>query len=58
MGRKWLSQLENGKQTAEVGLVLRVLYVLGYGIELVEAAPPADICGMLEAFDECSDDAT
>ncbi|MCY4104130.1 MAG: helix-turn-helix domain-containing protein [bacterium] len=58
VGRKWLSQVENGKQTAEIGLVMRVLYVLGYGIELVEVAPPADIRGMVDAFDECGDDAT
>lgn len=58
MGRKWLSQVENGKQTAEVGLVMRVLYVLGYGIELVEVPPSEDIRGMVDAFDECGDDAT
>ena len=58
MGRKWLSQVENGKQTAEFGLVMRVLYVLGYGIELVEVTPPADIQAMVDAFDECGDDAT
>lgn len=58
VGRKWLSQVENGKPTAEIGLVMRVLYVLGYGIELVEVAPAADICGMVSAFNECIDDAT
>lgn len=42
--RKWLSQVENGKRTAELGLVCRVVSVLGYEIQLVPAAePPFDL---------------
>lgn len=39
--RKWLSQVENGKRTAELGLVCRVVSVLGYEIQLVPAAAPS-----------------
>ncbi len=32
VSRVWLSQMENGKQTVELGMVLRVLDVLGSGV--------------------------
>lgn len=38
--RKWLSQVENGKRTAELGLVCRVVSVLGHEIQLLPAAAP------------------
>ena len=38
--RKWLSQVENGKRTAELGLVCRIVDVLGCEIHLVSAAAP------------------
>lgn len=40
VGRPWLSELETGKQTAEVGRVLRVLDALGLAAVLVSAANP------------------
>ena len=39
--RKWLSQVENGKRTAELGLVCRVVSILGYEMQLVPAAAPS-----------------
>ena len=39
--RKWLSQVENGKRTAEIGLVCRVVSILGYEMQLVPAAAPS-----------------
>ena len=38
VGRQWLSELETGKQTAEVGRVLWVLDALDLNITLREAA--------------------
>jgi len=34
VSRKWLSEVENGKSTAEIGKVLRVLSDLGLDLEL------------------------
>lgn len=34
VSRKWISEFESGKSTAELGLVLRVLDALGLSIEL------------------------
>ena len=34
VSRVWLSQVENGKQTVELGKVLRVLDVLGFGLDV------------------------
>lgn len=38
VSRKWISEFEAGKATAEFGLVLRVLDALGLGLELREAS--------------------
>lgn len=44
VSRRWLSDLEAGKATAEVGLVLRVLHALGLTLEANRYAPtPVDI---------------
>ncbi len=37
VSRKWISEMENGKATAEVGVVCRVLEALGAQIEVVVA---------------------
>lgn len=42
VSRKWIYQFEQGKQTAELGLVLRVLDALGLTLELLEAGVPTD----------------
>ena len=49
--RKWLSQVENGKRTAELGLVCRLVDVLGHEIQLVPvAAPSFDLEAHIEAL--------
>ncbi|MGE4098720.1 MAG: helix-turn-helix domain-containing protein [Hyphomonadaceae bacterium] len=35
---KWLSQFENGKATAQIGLVIRVLHELGFELRVEPAA--------------------
>jgi HTH-type transcriptional regulator/antitoxin HipB len=40
VSRRWLSNLEAGKPTAEVGLVLRVVAALGLTVELRPAPAP------------------
>ena len=40
VGRKPLSQIENSKATAEIGLVFRLLAALGYRAELIASPPP------------------
>lgn len=58
VGRKWLSQLENGKATAEIGLMFRLVHVLGYEVELLAAPAPVDLHGMVDVLSDQSDDAT
>ncbi len=58
VGRKWLSQVENGKSTAEMGLVLRLVHVLGREVELVAVPAPVDLRSMLDVFSDHSGDAT
>jgi y4mF family transcriptional regulator len=41
VSRKWISEFETGKGTAEFVLVLRVLETLGLVISLGPGAPPA-----------------
>ena len=48
VGRKWLSQVENGKSTAEMGLVLRLVHVLGREVELVAVPAPVDLRSMVD----------
>lgn len=40
VGRPWISELESGKQTAEIGRVMSVLDALGLAIELTPAPRP------------------
>lgn len=55
--RKWLSQVENGKRTAELGLVCRVVSVLGYEIQLMPAAAPSlDLEAHLAAITSSEDE--
>jgi y4mF family transcriptional regulator len=41
VARSWVIAVERGKSTAEVGLVLRTLAVLGLVADVVAAPPPA-----------------
>lgn len=40
VSRKWLSEVENGKETAELGLAFAVLRALGYALHAVERVEP------------------
>ncbi|MCY3806264.1 MAG: helix-turn-helix domain-containing protein [bacterium] len=42
VGRPWLSEVERGKRTAEVGRVLLVVCALDLAVALVDAPEPAD----------------
>lgn len=42
VGRPWLSEVENGKRTAEIGRILLVLSALDLAVELVAAPAPGD----------------
>lgn len=61
ISRKWISEFESGKSTAEFALVLRVLEALGLCLELTgtpsapaEASPapdsPVDLDALLEEY--------
>jgi y4mF family transcriptional regulator len=51
VSRRWLSDLESGKQTAEVGLVLRVVAALGmYADLLPEPTPEVDLDAYLDSL--------
>ncbi len=39
---RWLSQFENGKATAQIGLVIRALNELGYRLTVESVETPAD----------------
>ncbi len=41
VSRKWLSEVENGKDTAEVGLILMVLRKMGLDLVLAARRPPS-----------------
>ena len=56
--QKWISTVENGKATAEMGMVLRVLEVLGVELSLRIATPepqPADPAKTQPAMDDPGD---
>lgn len=54
VSRKWIYEFEGGKSTAELGLVLRVLDVLGLSVELSgevsagQKKAPAELMAALE----------
>lgn len=51
VSRKWVSEVENGKPTAEIGLVLAVVRQLGFVVHAAEApASSVDVDAMLEAL--------
>lgn len=41
VGRPWLSSVERGKRTAEIGLILQVVDALGLAVTLTERVPPS-----------------
>ena len=43
VSRKWISEMESGKATAEVGLLCRVLECLGAHLEVVVSPPPRGV---------------
>jgi y4mF family transcriptional regulator len=42
VSRRWLSDLESGKPTAEIGLIFRVLHALGVTLDASPTAPAPD----------------
>ena len=51
VSRKWLSETENGKASAELGLVLAVLQELGCSVEIVPRPQPQfDLMAHIESF--------
>jgi HTH-type transcriptional regulator/antitoxin HipB len=53
VSRRWLSELEAGKASAEVGRVLRVVAALGLYADLKPAPEPEiDLDAYLETFEE------
>jgi HTH-type transcriptional regulator / antitoxin HipB len=60
VSRKWISEFEAGKPTAELGLVLRVLDQLGFRLDLRAESPARpgrdsiDLDTLLEQFNRSS----
>ena len=53
VSRKWLSEAENGKDTAEIGLVLAVFRKLGLDLVVADRQPPqVDIDAVLRALSD------
>ena len=51
VSRRWLSDLESGKSTAEVGLVLRLVAALGMYTDLrPEPTPEVDLDALLDSL--------
>ena len=51
VSRKWLSEVENGKATAEIGLILAALRRLGVVIHAGEAPEPSvDVDALLDTL--------
>jgi y4mF family transcriptional regulator len=42
VSRRWLSDLEGGKATAEFGLILRILHTLDLGLDAFPVGPAQD----------------
>jgi transcriptional regulator with XRE-family HTH domain len=52
VSRRWLSDLESGKPTVEVGLVFRVFAALGLFLDArLEPKPEIDLDAYLDSFD-------
>lgn len=47
VSRTWLAELEQGKATAEIGLVLNTLLALGLRVDVRDGAPDATAAGIL-----------
>jgi transcriptional regulator with XRE-family HTH domain len=55
VSRRWLSDFEAGKPTAEVGLVFKVISALGLSVELRPASEPEiDLDAYLDAMGDQS----
>lgn len=55
VSRRWLSDLEAGKATAEVGLIFRVLHALGLVLEISPGgAPDVDLDDVITAQNKLS----
>jgi y4mF family transcriptional regulator len=52
VSRRWLSELEAGKATAEVGLVLRTFHALGLGLSTYPLGPGPGGIDLDELFDD------
>lgn len=53
VSRQWIGELERGKATAEIGLVIRVLDALGLQLAVTESdAPSADAAYLDALLDE------
>lgn len=52
VSRRWLSNLEAGKATAEFGLVLRTLYALNLGLNVTPIGPGPGKIDLDELLDE------
>ena len=51
VSRRWLSELESGKPTAEVGLIFKVVAALGLYVDLLPVpAPEIDLDVYLESL--------
>ncbi len=51
VSRKWLSETENGKASAELGLVLAVLHALDCGMTIIPRSQPEfDLESYIESF--------
>ena len=51
VSRKWLSEVENGKATAEIGLILAALRQLGFVVHAGEAPEPSiDVDALLDTL--------
>jgi len=51
VSRRWLSELESGKPTAEIGLIFKVVAALGLYIDLLPVpAPEIDLDAYLDSL--------
>jgi len=55
VGVRFLSEFERGKETAEIGKVLKVLQVLGLRVTVTERHIGTDVCGNHPNASGCDD---